>query len=73
MQTILPLSQFGYEGALKLTTKMYFPPSGEGYDGIGITPDVEVALSDEAKKYNVYLLPQSLDDQLAAALEELDK
>lgn len=69
MQTILPLSQFGYEGALKLTTKMYFPPSREGYDGIGITPDKEVSLSDAAKEYNVYLLPQSLDDQLAAAIE----
>ncbi len=73
MQTILPLSQFGYEGALKLTTKMYFPPSREGYDGIGITPDVEVALSEEAKKYNVYLLPQSMDDQLAAAIKSFDK
>ena len=73
MQTILPLSQFGYEGALKLTTKMYFPPSREGYDGIGITPDKEVSLSDAAKEYNVYLLPQSLDDQLAAAIECFDK
>ena len=73
MQTILPLSQFGYEGALKLTTKMYFPPSREGYDGIGITPDVEATLSEAAKEYNVYLLPQSLDDQLAAAIKTFDK
>ena len=73
MQRTIPLSQYGYEGSLKLTTKMYFPPSVEGYDGIGITPDTEVALSEEAKKYNVYLLPQSLDNQLAAAIESFYK
>ncbi|MBQ8140249.1 MAG: PDZ domain-containing protein [Clostridia bacterium] len=69
MQSILPLTSFGYSGALKLTTKMYFPPCGEGYDGVGIKPDVEVDLSDEAKKYNIYVLPQSLDGQLSAALD----
>ena len=73
MQSILPLDRFGYGGALKLTTKMYFPPCGEGYDGIGITPDEVVELSEEAKKYSVYLLPQSLDNQLAAAIKILSK
>ena len=73
MQSIISLESFGYTGALKFTTKMYFPPCGEGYDGIGITPHVTVSLSDKAKEYNVYELPQSLDDQLIAAIGQLNK
>ena len=69
MQSTISLSQFGYAGGLKLTTKMYFPPCGVGYDGIGIEPDETVTLSDEAKEYNIYALPQSIDDQLCAALK----
>jgi carboxyl-terminal processing protease len=70
-QDIIPLDMFGYSGALKLTTKLYYPPCGVGYDGEGITPDVEVSLSAEAKKYSIYKLPESLDDQLKAAIEAL--
>lgn len=73
MQTIFSLEQYGYGGALKVTTRMYFPPCGEGYDGKGIEPHVEVGLSEEAKQYNAYLLPQSLDGQLIAAIEEFNK
>ena len=72
MQSIISLSQFGYAGGLKLTTKMYFPPCGVGYDGIGIEPDEIVTLSDAAKEYNIYVLPQSLDDQLRAALKHFE-
>ena len=68
MQTTFSLTRYGYDGALKLTTAHYFPPCGEGYDGIGITPHVEVTLSEEALKYNVNLLPDSLDNQLAEAI-----
>ena len=71
MQTTIALDQFGYSGALKITTKLYYPPCGVGYDGEGITPDVEVTLSDEAKKYSIYKLPEALDDQLIAAIEAL--
>ncbi len=71
MQTTYSLSRYGYDGALKLTTAYYFPPCGEGYHGIGITPHVVVELSEEAKKYNINLLPNELDDQLAAAVDTL--
>lgn len=71
MQTTISLDQFGYSGALKVTTKLYYPPCGVGYDGEGIEPDIEVTLSDEAKKYSIYKLPESLDDQLIAAIEAL--
>ena len=68
MQSIYPLYYWGYEGAVKLTTKHYFPPCGEGYDGVGITPDVVVSLSEEAANINIYKLAEADDDQLQAAL-----
>lgn len=71
MQTTYSLARYGYDGALKLTTAYYYPPSGEGYDGIGITPDVPVTLSEQALKYNINLLPDELDDQLLAAVAAL--
>ena len=75
MQTTFSLSKYGYSGALKLTSAFYFPPSGEegGYDGVGITPHVEVELSEEAKTYNINLLPHDKDNQLGAAVAEAKK
>lgn len=58
-------------GALSLTTRMYSPPSGVNYDGIGIMPDVEVSLSDEAAKLNPLKLTEENDDQLKAAISAL--
>ena len=72
-QTTMPLSKYGYDGALKLTTFYYYAPGGECYHGVGIKPHVEVELSDEAKTYNINLLPDELDNQLAAAVAELKK
>ncbi len=71
MQSTFPLSYYGYEGALKLTVKFYFPPCGEGYDGLGIIPHKVVELSEEAKSYNINLLPHDKDNQLQAAIAEL--
>ncbi len=73
MQTTYSLARYGYDGALKLTTAYYYPPCGESYDGIGITPDITVALSEEALTYNFNLLPDELDNQLITAVEALTK
>ena len=59
----------GLSGVVKLTTAMYYPPCGVSYEGIGITPDVEIALSSEAKEYNAYDLPDELDNQLLEAVK----
>lgn len=71
MQTTFSLARYGYDGALKLTTAHYFPPCGEGYDGIGIAPHVKVTLSEEAQQYNINLLPDELDNQLAEAVQNI--
>ncbi len=40
VQTIMPIDD---EGALRLTTALYFTPSGKSIQGYGVTPDVTVS------------------------------
>lgn len=68
MQTTYSLAGLGYSGALKLTTQYYDPPSGQNYDGIGLKPDVEVELTEEAQSYVLVLLPEDIDNQLTTAV-----
>ena len=42
VQTVMPLQG---SGAMRLTTARYYTPSGRSIQGLGITPDVEVASS----------------------------
>lgn len=74
VQSIISLNYYGesYYGALKLTTKLYFPPCGEGYDGgIGITPDYPVELEGIAAETNFYKLTEEIDNQLQQAVSVL--
>ena len=74
MQNIIDLQRYyGMPGALRVTTAMYFSASHTVYHGTGIVPDYEVELSDEAKEYNFYLLPEEKDDQLKTAIDLLTK
>ncbi len=60
-------------GVLKLTVYMYYPPNGEGYDGIGIVPkaDCTVELSEEAKGMNIYeIMGTKTDNQLVEAVKK---
>lgn len=41
VQTVIPLP--GNNGAIRLTTARYYTPSGRSIQGLGITPDIEVA------------------------------
>lgn len=70
MQSFFPMALFGsnYSGYVKMTTYAYVTKCGVTYHDIGITPDHVEPLSDEAKAYNFYLLPQEVDNQLQAAI-----
>lgn len=74
MQTFIPLSTFGsqYSGYFKFTNYAYVTKCGVTYHEIGIVPEVRVALSEEAKQYNFYVLPQDKDNQLGAALAQFE-
>ena len=73
MQSTYKLSQYGYSGAIKLTTKYYYPPISESYEGIGIEPDVKVELDPSLEGKNIYTITDAEDNQLGRAIEELYK
>lgn len=73
VQTTYPLSRYGVPGALKLTTRYYYPAKGEGFDGQGIEPDYPLEMSDEAASYHPNVLPDALDNQLQHAIEQIKK
>ena len=71
MQRTYMLDDYGMKGALKLTTSLYFSKSHTSYHGTGITPDIEIELSDEAKEYQSKPVPHDKDNQLQSAIENL--
>lgn len=73
MQSTHKLSTYGYSGAIKLTTKYYYPPISESYEGIGIEPDVKVELDPSLEGKNIYTITDAEDNQLGRAIEELYK
>lgn len=68
MQTFYPLADGSY---FKATVSYYCPPFSDNYDGVGIVPDVEVALDESLKGKNVYKITDEEDNQLAAAYQQL--
>lgn len=68
VQGIYSLAEIGLEGGLRVTTKMYFPPCGEGYNGIGIKPDIAVAFP---KDKHLGTVTEGEDTQLMCAIENV--
>ena len=64
VQTLIPL---GDGSAVKLTTSHYFTKSGYDIHKQGLTPDVEVELSEEVIKKGVFTKEE--DNQIQKALE----
>ncbi len=64
MQNIITLPN---GGALRYTTQLYNPPKSENYDGVGITPDIEVELDSSLGKLNYFEITDAQDNQLASA------
>ena len=73
MQSTYHLAYWGIPGGLKLTTAWYLSPNGENYHGIGIAPHIEVDMDASLiEQYgNIYLIPDSEDPQLIAAIQAL--
>ncbi len=63
----------GTNGYVKITTEAYYTPNGVCIHGIGITPDLAVENSEEAKRYSVQTCPLEYDMQLQAAITYLDQ
>ena len=70
MQSVFGLSD---GSAVCMTTQTYCPPYSESYDGIGVKPDIEVALPEELQNTSIYKLTFEQDVQLRTAVEALSK
>ncbi len=69
VQTVIPLSA---ETALKLTTSLYYTPSGASINHKGIVPDIELARDMDRKAANGGAKPSARDDaEVRRALQEL--
>ncbi len=68
VQSIIPLAD---DSAIKLTVSTYYTPAGRNIHGLGITPDVEVELSEELRQKPVVSLSE--DNQVQRAVEEVKK
>lgn len=68
MQSVIPLDD---GSAISISTKMYYPPFSENYEGVGIKPDLIVEMADEVKEINIYKLTDWQDTQLQVAIEAL--
>lgn len=68
VQTIIPL---GENGALRLTTALYYTPSGTSIQGTGITPDiiVEQPLPEKYKGYDVKVGESALQGHIKGKRE----
>ena len=65
--TVQTIAQFSDGSGAKFTTARYFTPSGDSIEGVGVEPDVGVALDDDE--------PVEIEDdpQVDAAVDELDR
>ena len=68
VQSVIPLSD---GSAVKLTVSTYYTPKGRNIHGTGITPDVEIDLSEELKQKPVVALSE--DNQVQRAVDEVKK
>jgi carboxyl-terminal processing protease len=69
MQTVLILSD---GSAISISNAKYNPPFGENYEGIGVTPHIEVSIPAELlRERHLFQLADDEDTQLQAALAEI--
>ena len=68
MQSVIRLSN---GGGFSFTTNRYDPPYSENYDGVGVTPDIEIELTEELAAH-YYDMTHDEDIQLQAALKALE-
>ena len=69
VQGVIP---FADGSGMQVTTDRYYTPAGECIHGVGITPDIEVELDEDAVTlYGLNNLPHDQDAQLQKAIEVL--
>ena len=51
-----------------ITVAHYNPPYSDNYEGVGVIPDIEVELGEEAREKSIYILTEEEDTQMQAAI-----
>lgn len=69
MQSIIPLKNYGFDGAVKMTVAYYSSSKSDNYQDIGITPDIDIDLDPALSGKNVYKITDAEDNQLQRAIE----
>lgn len=69
--TVQRITQLTDGDALSISYKLYSPPYSDNYEGIGITPDIEVELDESLAGKNVFKITDEEDNQLRRAVEAL--
>ncbi len=67
--TVTAPYSLGDGSVVYVSMMLYYPPKSDNFEGKGITPDIELDLSEEAKKININKLTYEQDDQLKKAVE----
>ena len=70
--TVLHVCRLPDGSGIYFSAEMFNPPFSENFEGVGVIPDLEVELPEEAQNMNFYLIPDELDTQLQAALAALE-
>lgn len=65
--------EFGDGTGFSISVARYDPPIGQNYEGKGVIPDIEIALSEEAAVVNAFLREDGIDNQLQTAVAELNR
>ncbi len=68
MQSVVMLED---GSGLRMTTNLYNPPKSPNYDGVGITPDIEVELDSSLENKNYFEITDAEDNQLERACSAL--
>ena len=67
--TVTAPYMLGDGSVVYISMMLYYPPVSDNFEGKGITPDVEIELSEEAQKINFNKLTYENDNQLQKAVE----
>ena len=69
VQTIIPVAQ--KKAAIKMTTQLYYTPSGKSINKVGLTPDIKIDPLPPIKNENGSFSPPERDVQLEEAINFL--
>jgi carboxyl-terminal processing protease len=69
--TVQSINRLSDNSALKISSARYSPPFSDNYDGVGVTPHIEVTLDEDLRKVSVERLTLAEDSQLHEGIQEI--